>query len=144
MASPAPTLRGGAVRPARDEIAALAARGNVVPVYREILPDLDTAVSAFLKLHPGPYGFLLVGVDGDKVAQTILVVSHAPLDGRLSPEAAYDHAVARIDALVARLRAPLEEPPRVEGVPGEVRSNFTQEAYEGAVRRAKEYIRAGD
>src|SRR5262245_34517698 len=64
MAAPAPTLRGGAVRPARDEIAALAARGNVVPVYREILADLDTPVSAFLKIHRGPYGFLLESVEG--------------------------------------------------------------------------------
>src|SRR5262245_63380877 len=64
MAAPAPTLRGGAVRPARDEIAALAARGNVVPVYREILADLDTPVSAFLKIHRGPYGFLLESVVG--------------------------------------------------------------------------------
>src|SRR5579862_8373918 len=64
MASPAPTLRGGAVRPPRDEIAALAARGNVVPVYREILADLDTPVSAFLKIHRGPYGFLLESVEG--------------------------------------------------------------------------------
>src|SRR5436190_17185468 len=64
MASTAPTLRGGAVRPARDEIAALAARGNVVPVYREILADLDTPVSAFLKIHRGAYGFLLESVEG--------------------------------------------------------------------------------
>src|SRR5215470_13594157 len=64
MASLAGTLRGGAVRPARDEMGALAARGNVVPVYREILADLDTPVSAFLKIHRGPYGFLLESVEG--------------------------------------------------------------------------------
>src|SRR2546428_13827009 len=64
MASSTSTLRGGAVRPARDEIAALAARGNVVPVYREILADLEPPVSAFLKIHRGPYGFLLESVEG--------------------------------------------------------------------------------
>src|SRR5215470_20282632 len=64
MASLAGTLRGGAVRPARDEMGALAARGNVVPVYREILADLDTPVSAFLKIHRGAYGFLLESVEG--------------------------------------------------------------------------------
>src|SRR5215813_1429572 len=58
------SLHGGTVRPARDEIAALASRGNVVPVYREILADLDTPVSAFLKIHRGPYGFLLESVQG--------------------------------------------------------------------------------
>src|SRR5262249_7582902 len=80
----------------------------------------------------------------DNVAQKILVVSHAHVDGTQSPQAAYDAAVGRIDGLVERLRGSREEPRGVEGVPGEVRSNFTQEAYEGAVRRAKEYIRAGD
>src|SRR5215831_17985931 len=58
------SLHGGTVRPARDEIAALASRGNVVPVYREILADLDTPVSAFLKIHRGAYGFLLESVEG--------------------------------------------------------------------------------
>src|SRR5215510_1809444 len=64
MASFARSLHGGTVRPGRDEIAALASQGNVVPVYREILADLDTPVSAFLKIHRGPYGFLLESVEG--------------------------------------------------------------------------------
>jgi len=50
--------------PARDEIAGLARRGNVVPICREILADLETPVSAFLKIHRGPYGFLLESVEG--------------------------------------------------------------------------------
>src|SRR5438067_2518545 len=58
------TLRAGAVRPARDEIAAFARGGTVIPVYREILADLDTPVSAFLKIHRGAYGFLLESVEG--------------------------------------------------------------------------------
>ena len=48
------TLRAGAVTPARDEVGSLARQGNVVPVYREILADLETPVSAFLKIHRGP------------------------------------------------------------------------------------------
>ena len=58
------TLRAGATWPARDEMASLARRGNVVPVCREILADLETPVSAFLKIHRGPYGFLLESVEG--------------------------------------------------------------------------------
>ena len=41
-----------------------AARQGMVPVTREILLDGDTAVSAFAKLHQGPYGFLLESLEG--------------------------------------------------------------------------------
>src|SRR5262249_31359835 len=58
------TRRAGRLFPERDEIGALARHGNVVPVCREILADLDTPVSAFLKIHRGPYGFLLESVEG--------------------------------------------------------------------------------
>jgi len=37
---------------------------NTIPVYREIAADLDTPVSAFLKLHRGGSGFLLESVEG--------------------------------------------------------------------------------
>ena len=229
----------------------LARQGNLIPVCREILADLETPVSAFMKIHRGPYGFLLESVEGeekwgrysflgteparvvrirgntleietpggatarrtvddpfealrsilaeyrpvpvsglprfaggavghigydmvrclerlpatapddlglpdaclllaetllvfDNVAQKIKVVSHADLRDGESPEAAYDAAAARIDALVARLASAPTEPPPVEAVPGEVTSNFTEAAYEAIVERAKEYIRAGD
>ncbi|HXC49956.1 MAG TPA: anthranilate synthase component I [Candidatus Limnocylindrales bacterium] len=42
----------------------LAAEANTIPVYREIAADLDTPVSAFLKLHRGGQGFLLESVEG--------------------------------------------------------------------------------
>jgi anthranilate synthase component 1 len=58
------TLRAGSVYPARDDLRALAREGNVVPVCREILADLETPVSAFLKIHRGRYGFLLESVEG--------------------------------------------------------------------------------
>ncbi len=38
--------------PSLDEFRRLAAGANTIPVYREIAADLDTPVSAFLKLHP--------------------------------------------------------------------------------------------
>src|SRR6185436_11536325 len=56
--------RAGTLWPSRGDIAALAREGNVVPVCREILADLETPVSAFLKIHRGPYGFLLESVEG--------------------------------------------------------------------------------
>ncbi len=36
----------------------------MVPVTREVLLDGDTAVSAFAKIHRGPYGFLLESLEG--------------------------------------------------------------------------------
>lgn len=42
----------------------LAAGANTIPVFREIAADLDTPVSAFLKLHQRGQGFLLESVEG--------------------------------------------------------------------------------
>jgi len=47
-----------------DEFCALAGQGNLVPVYREILGDLDTPVSAFMKIDEGGDAFLLESVEG--------------------------------------------------------------------------------
>jgi anthranilate synthase component I len=50
--------------PTFEGFSARAARGNVVPVYRDILADLETPVSAFLKVGGGPHSFLLESVAG--------------------------------------------------------------------------------
>src|SRR5215510_4463962 len=47
-----------------DAFCALAAQGNLVPVFREILADLETPVSAFLKIDRGGDAFLLESVEG--------------------------------------------------------------------------------
>ena len=54
------------LQPTLDEALALAKRGdgNIVPVYREVAADLETPVSAFLKVRQGPYSFLLESVEG--------------------------------------------------------------------------------
>ncbi len=52
------------VVPSFDEFRELARSANTVPVYREIAADLDTPVSAFLKLHRQGQGFLLESVEG--------------------------------------------------------------------------------
>jgi anthranilate synthase component I len=250
---PAPRgSRVGSPWPPREDFLALAGRGDLIPVSREILADLETPVSAFLKIHRGPYGFLLESVQGgerwgrfsflgtepirvlrirgrdveveeadgsrerrttddplaelkrllgsrrvvplpdlprfvggavgylgydtvraferlpvateddlalpdlcmllvhsvlvfDNVAQTIRVISHADLGDGSSPDRAYDAAVERIDALVARLQAPVTRPePAPERAGSELRANMTPAAYQRLVERAKEYIRAGD
>jgi anthranilate synthase component 1 len=48
----------------REEFLASARAGGVVPVARELMLDLDTAVSAYAKLHRGPFGFLLESLEG--------------------------------------------------------------------------------
>ncbi|MEK6529899.1 MAG: anthranilate synthase component I, partial [candidate division NC10 bacterium] len=50
--------------PPREEFRLLAQRGNLVPVYAELPADLDTPLSAFLRLRPGPHAFLLESVEG--------------------------------------------------------------------------------
>jgi len=50
--------------PTREAFLELAETSNLIPVYREILSDLETPISVFKKLNPGPYSFLLESVEG--------------------------------------------------------------------------------
>jgi anthranilate synthase component 1 len=57
-------------RPTLAEFKEKAKRGNLIPVYTEILADLDTPVSAFLKIREGNFCYLLESVEGgEKIAQ---------------------------------------------------------------------------
>jgi anthranilate synthase component 1 len=56
--------------PSLKEFLRLSRKGNVIPVYSEVNADLETPVSAFLKIAKGDYGFLLESVEGqEKVAR---------------------------------------------------------------------------
>jgi len=50
--------------PSFDHFSSLAAGANLVPVWREFLFDVDTAVTAYAKLAQEPFGFLLESVVG--------------------------------------------------------------------------------
>jgi anthranilate synthase component I len=50
--------------PSRQEFAAASQRGNLIPVYRELVADGDTPVSAYAKLGASDYSFLLESVVG--------------------------------------------------------------------------------
>ncbi len=50
--------------PTFEEFAALAGEATLVPVYRDLLFDTETAVSAYAKLARPPFGFLLESVVG--------------------------------------------------------------------------------
>ena len=50
---------------AYEDFAARARKGGgMVPVTRQVVLDGDTPVTAFAKLHQGPYGFLLESLEG--------------------------------------------------------------------------------
>lgn len=66
--------------PSLAQFLKLTEQGNVIPVYKEISADLDTPVSAFLKIRRGPYGFLLESVEGqEKIARYSFLGSHPSL-----------------------------------------------------------------
>ena len=230
--------------PSLEAVKKLATQGNLLPVYREIDADLETPVSAYLKVAQEPYSFLLESVEGgerlarysfigtepysflrtgpcqaygavdplvpikaemdkyipipveelprfhggavgyisydaikyyeprvpeppadplslpeavfmfndtllvfDHLKHNIKVVSHVHLDGNI--DHAYKSATEKIDQLVDRLSMPLEMPPAMKRSGPvishpHVSSNFTKDEYEAAVRKAEEYIVAGD
>jgi anthranilate synthase component 1 len=66
--------------PSLKEFLRLTRHGNVIPVYKEISADLDTPVSAFLKIRKDPYGFLLESVEGqEKIARYSFLGSNPSL-----------------------------------------------------------------
>ena len=50
--------------PTLQEFKKKAKEGNLIPVYKEILADLDTPVSAFMRINDGSYSYLLESVEG--------------------------------------------------------------------------------
>jgi anthranilate synthase component I len=57
-------------RPSLEEFAEFAKQGNVVPVYRQLLADTLTPVSAYQKLSAAKFSFLLESAEGgDKIAR---------------------------------------------------------------------------
>ncbi|MFA5093715.1 MAG: anthranilate synthase component I [Candidatus Omnitrophota bacterium] len=57
-------------KPSKDEFIRLSRKGNLIPVFREITADLETPVSAFMKIDRGGYSFLLESVEGgEKIAR---------------------------------------------------------------------------
>ena len=50
-------------KPTLPQFLDLAKTSNLIPIYREVLADLDTPVSAYLKLGTQPYSYLLESVE---------------------------------------------------------------------------------
>ncbi len=240
------------ITPSREEVLRLFEGGDLVPVYRKLLVDLDTPMSVYLKLSAaGQYSFLLESVEGgeqvgrysflgvnpkgvitvrDRIVRrtyhgetqeyrlpegqdplhmierefkrvspvhleglprliggavgylsydivrhfetlpdtaadelempdiafmlpdTLVIFDHAKhqlivmanAHNTGDPDAAYDDAVQRIDEIIAALHRPLPELPPAPVTSDTPRASVTQAEFEDQVRRAKEYIAAGD
>jgi anthranilate/para-aminobenzoate synthase component I len=63
--------------PSKQEFLRLTHKGNLVPVYKEILADVDTPVSAYFKVAANArYSFLLESVEGEeKIARYSFLAS---------------------------------------------------------------------
>lgn len=58
------------IKPTKEEFIELAKEANLIPVYKEIVADLETPVSTFLKIAGEEYSFLLESVEGgEKIAR---------------------------------------------------------------------------
>ncbi|MEZ5169512.1 MAG: anthranilate synthase component I [Acidimicrobiia bacterium] len=127
------TTDGAGPRPSLEEFRSLARGHTVVPVWREILADVETPVSAYAKLVGAQPGFLLESVEhgrrwgrfsflGSDPAVTLVArgtdVSCAVGDAPGIPTG--DGILNALDALLARYSAPAipELPPFHGGVVG--------------------------
>lgn len=52
------------LKPTFEEFKEKSNQGNLIPVYKEIFADLDTPVSAYMKISGGEYSFLFESVEG--------------------------------------------------------------------------------
>ena len=127
-------MTAGAVRPSRDDFRALARDYTVVPVWREVLADLETPMSAFVKLVGEGEGFLLESVEhaerwgrfsflGRDPARTFVARGRSIgwLGGAPPDDVPDDQGtLALLEALLARFRAPTlpELPPFHGGIVG--------------------------
>ncbi|EHN12337.1 Anthranilate synthase aminase component [Patulibacter medicamentivorans] len=110
------------ITPTLDEVRALAADNDVVPVLARTIDDTETAVSAFLKLraaHPGEPAFLLESADQGRVGRySFLGVQPARTISWRLGDPGDPYAIAR-DAVGRRRVAEVEGlPPFVGGAVG--------------------------
>jgi anthranilate synthase component 1 len=69
----------GPYYPSLEEVERLADQGNMVPVYREVSADLETPVSAYIKVARPPYSFLLESVEGGEHIARYSFIGTEPL-----------------------------------------------------------------
>src|SRR5512146_306828 len=114
-----------------DRFAELARQGyNRIPVMREVLADLDTPLSVYLKLADGPYSYLFESVHGGEkwgrysiiglpCRALVRVIGHditVEQEGKVVERVEVDDPLAWIEEYQKRFRvAELEGTPRFNG-----------------------------
>lgn len=131
-----PPLTGGAIGYASYDVVRYVEDLPNAPEDDRSLPDLDFSMFDDLIIF-------------DNVTKSLFVVCHVHVEEFESPKAGYEDGLARLDVLTHKLQQPnktltvtdFEGEGEVELQP---KSNFTKEAFEAAVEKCTEYIRAGD
>ncbi|NGO38810.1 anthranilate synthase component I [Limisphaera ngatamarikiensis] len=125
--------------------------GAVGYVGYEFIHDIEPVVPRPARDELGTPTLYLVLADQllifDRVKQTLTVLVNAWVEDPAGVDAAYDEAVEEVERLLALLEEPVSHLPALlpETVPPvSFESNMDRETFLGHVRRAKEYIRAGD
>ncbi len=105
----------------------------------EKLPEANASSAPLAR-----FGFYDTVLAFDHLRQRILIITNAILEDGDNLRAQYEAALQRLEETKEALQKPL--PPAAPRQPahGEIQSNFSEEDFCRAVRRAKEYIRAGD
>jgi anthranilate synthase component I len=103
---------------------------NRIPICREILADLDTPLSAYLKLADGPYSYLFESVHGGEQwgrysiiglpCKTLVKITGNEIrlekDGEVLESVSHDNPLIWIEAFKDRYKVPdIEELPRFSG-----------------------------
>jgi anthranilate synthase component I len=108
-----------------------------VPLGREIDGPLRDSDDAGFMVFDTVLAF-------DHVQHRLLLIANARITGDEDLESLYQFACAKIEFLEAELERALSAAPEPSGHAVELQSNMTREAFESAVRQAKEHIAAGD
>ena len=121
------------LRPSRDEFHALAAQYTVLPVWTELLADLETPVAAYAKLVGDGHGFLLESVEHAERWSRYSFVGRSPqaslllqdgliaVEGTLPPDIPLDRGIlAAMDKILECYTSPLlaDLPPLQGGLMG--------------------------
>lgn len=121
------------ISPTRDEFRALAKQYSVVPVWAEVLADLETPVAAYMKLVGDKPGFLLESVEHGERWSRFSFVGRNPLatlslrNGQIATTGACPESMPRdrgmlaaMEYLLATFRAPMlpDLPPLQGGLVG--------------------------
>ncbi|MCK5594582.1 anthranilate synthase component I [bacterium] len=81
----------------------------------------------------------------DHLLHKMKIVSNVHLNDKMDPSKAYDQAIQKIDRIIEKLNTPVQKHKnRKQKVKYKLKSNTTKNRFTKIVKKAKEYIKAGD